>query len=254
MPGPIAACAKSTGAMLPFWRSRSACGNSRFSDARKSLRVVMGAESDLGRQARTIEEAKRVRAHADAAARSFGTHGPSGCCLEARPKKAFEHSFPASRRHGGGVCSFFLVRLHLLERVVDGEWVAWRLHCSNSRKSPAEALFEELLRSFLAPVETIGSCNQLLFLRGEQGRKQVRIQRAETAAQPDIEEIGKVCVPYIVVVRRVGGHDAFRACQSSRIQLTHGPTATGRCTLKHFQKGIQTHYIIAGRFGKHVGF
>src|ERR1039457_4685229 len=58
MPGPIAACARSTGAMLPFCRLRSACGSSFLSEARKSLRVVIGAAAGRGRQARTIEDAR----------------------------------------------------------------------------------------------------------------------------------------------------------------------------------------------------
>src|ERR1035438_10481280 len=58
IPGPMAACARSTGAMLPFCKLRRACGRSFLRDERKSLRVVIGASSARGRHARTIEEAR----------------------------------------------------------------------------------------------------------------------------------------------------------------------------------------------------
>src|SRR4051812_10918985 len=60
MPGPIAACARSTGAIFPFCKFRSAAGISRFIAARKSLRVVMPADSGRGLQTRTIEDAKAL--------------------------------------------------------------------------------------------------------------------------------------------------------------------------------------------------
>src|SRR5258706_10071144 len=60
MPGPIAAFAGSTGAMLPRWRSLSALGSSRLRALRKSRRLVGAASTGRGRQTRTIEEARAL--------------------------------------------------------------------------------------------------------------------------------------------------------------------------------------------------
>ncbi|OPZ54443.1 MAG: hypothetical protein BWY91_01649 [bacterium ADurb.BinA028] len=60
IPGPIAACARSTGAMLPCWSSRSAPGSRSLRAARKPRRVVASACSGRGRQARTTDEASAL--------------------------------------------------------------------------------------------------------------------------------------------------------------------------------------------------
>jgi hypothetical protein len=60
IPGPMDACARSTGAMLPHWRSDNATGSSFFREAINSRRVASGASEGLGRQTRTIEEARAL--------------------------------------------------------------------------------------------------------------------------------------------------------------------------------------------------
>jgi hypothetical protein len=61
MPGPMAAWARSTGAMLPFCKFRSASGNSRFNAARKSRRDATPASLGRGRHTRTLEDASEFR-------------------------------------------------------------------------------------------------------------------------------------------------------------------------------------------------
>ena len=60
MPGPIAACAMSTGAMALAWRVVSAGGSSRLSARRNSARLTLAASSGRLRQTRTIEEASAL--------------------------------------------------------------------------------------------------------------------------------------------------------------------------------------------------
>ena len=58
MPGPMALCARSTGAMLLRWSFCKAGRSSRFSSAIKLRRVTMGASSGRLRHTRTIEDAR----------------------------------------------------------------------------------------------------------------------------------------------------------------------------------------------------
>src|SRR6266545_3030863 len=58
MPGPIAACARSTGAILPCCNSRRAGASSFLSVDRNSRREAEGAFSGRGRQTSTIEDAR----------------------------------------------------------------------------------------------------------------------------------------------------------------------------------------------------
>ena len=60
MPGPMADCARSTGAMLLAWSFCRAGFGSRFSALMKSRRVHMGASAGRLRQTRTMEEAKAL--------------------------------------------------------------------------------------------------------------------------------------------------------------------------------------------------
>ena len=60
MPGPMAACARSTGAMLPRWRWTSATGSSALSAATNSRRVAVGASAARLRQTRTMLEARAL--------------------------------------------------------------------------------------------------------------------------------------------------------------------------------------------------
>ena len=57
IPGPMAACAKSTGATLPRWRRARAAGSSALSAFRNSRRVAADALSARIRQTRTMLEA-----------------------------------------------------------------------------------------------------------------------------------------------------------------------------------------------------
>ncbi|MFC7765766.1 hypothetical protein [Leucobacter soli] len=60
IPGPMAACARSTGATLPCCRARNASGNVARSSAEKLRRSIGGASSGRGRSARTIEDARAL--------------------------------------------------------------------------------------------------------------------------------------------------------------------------------------------------
>ena len=60
MPGPMAACARSTGAMLPRCRCASATGSSALSAVTNSRRVAVGASAARGRQTRTMLEARAL--------------------------------------------------------------------------------------------------------------------------------------------------------------------------------------------------
>ena len=57
MPGPMAACARSTGAMLPRCRWASATGSSALSAVMNSRRVAVGASAARGRQTRMMLDA-----------------------------------------------------------------------------------------------------------------------------------------------------------------------------------------------------
>src|SRR5262245_36915589 len=85
MPGPMAAWAKSTGAMLPCWRWRSASGNSALRAVRKSRRVAAVEVSARGLQTRIMLDAStsfwceigpfggRIKCHPDPPAGGPGT-------------------------------------------------------------------------------------------------------------------------------------------------------------------------------------
>src|SRR5512136_1279348 len=60
IPGPIADCARSTGAMLPRRRWARAAGSSDLSELTNSRRVAVGALEALGRQTRTMLEARAL--------------------------------------------------------------------------------------------------------------------------------------------------------------------------------------------------
>src|SRR5699024_6462798 len=60
MPGPMAACARSTGAIGLWIRVRSAAGRSDFKAATNARRVVLGASDDRGRHANTMDEASAL--------------------------------------------------------------------------------------------------------------------------------------------------------------------------------------------------
>src|SRR5690606_17400956 len=60
IPGPIAACAKSTGAILAACIVFIALGNSLRSSRKKSRRVVEIADSARGRHERTMDEARAL--------------------------------------------------------------------------------------------------------------------------------------------------------------------------------------------------
>ena len=60
MPGPMADCARSTGAMLLRWSFCSAGRSSRFSSAIKPRRVVWGASAGRFRHTSTMEEARAL--------------------------------------------------------------------------------------------------------------------------------------------------------------------------------------------------
>ena len=60
MPGPMVACARSTGAMFSRIITESAPGNSRRSAFWKSRREATGAFSGRGRQTITTDEARAL--------------------------------------------------------------------------------------------------------------------------------------------------------------------------------------------------
>src|SRR5690606_17504839 len=61
MPGPILACARSTGAILPENISIRAFGNSSRRESENARRDVVGASWGRGRHTNTIDDAKAFR-------------------------------------------------------------------------------------------------------------------------------------------------------------------------------------------------
>ena len=121
IPGPIDACARSTGAMLPCWRVRSASGISRLRLATKSLRVVMPASIERGRQTRTIDEASAFVPIETHPCRSLGPHRPRAVDREAGARAAPRASSPSRSTRSPRAIAILVVGLGLLECVVDGD-------------------------------------------------------------------------------------------------------------------------------------
>ena len=167
MPGPMAACARSTGAMLPRWRWASATGSSALSAVTNSRRVAVGAS------ART-----RPADEDDAGGESVGADAPT-CRLsplrshrpgagDAKPARIdrIEKGLPACA--GGAVLT---IALGLLEGVVDGDWEGRMRLLGETVHRLRHAVEEERFRLLLAAM-AVGRGNQLLGLgHGERGEE-----------------------------------------------------------------------------------
>ena len=97
--GPIAAWARSTGAMLPCCKARSAAGSSRWSSARNWRRVADGASARRGRQTRTMDEARAFVPTRDHDWRQLRSHRPRAVNDEARAEQPCQHRFPSRGRY-----------------------------------------------------------------------------------------------------------------------------------------------------------
>ena len=107
----------------------------------------------------------------------------------------------------GAGCALVAFALGLLEGVVDGDREGRMRLLGESVHRLRHAVEEERLRLLLAAV-AIGDGDQFLGLgHGERG-EEVREDRLQRAAQPDVEEVRQVGIADIVVVRWVGGNDS----------------------------------------------
>ena len=203
IPGPIDAWARSTGAMLPCWSVRSASGISRLRLATKSLRVVIPASAVAGRQTRTIDEARAfvplaiirlpssVRIGQVPLIEKPELNKPSS--IVSQPVDASEGA-PGHRRRP---------TLGLLEGVEDGDRDVWGGDLAHPGESCAEPVFEMGFSLGLVATEPVRGRHELGGLRSHKRPEEIRVDRAERAAQPDVEEVGEVRVADVVVVGRI---------------------------------------------------
>lgn len=118
MPGPMADCAKSTGAMLLSCNFFKAGRSSRFSSAIRLRRVACGASAGRLRHTSTMEDASALVPDAMERFCHFGAHGPCASNGKACLDDSAEHGFPAG---GSGLFfSFSFVRVTLFIGIVDG--------------------------------------------------------------------------------------------------------------------------------------
>ncbi|PDW04125.1 hypothetical protein CJ255_05385 [Candidatus Viridilinea mediisalina] len=124
--------------------------------------------------------------------------------------QTLQHGLPAGRR-GYAIACLFAIRhlifaLGLLEGVVDGERISGVLHCSDALKDLAEPRFKEVL-CCLAPAVAEGFGDQFGGLGHQHGAKEFRVDPAQCATEPDVEEVAEIGVGYVVVVGWIGGDD-----------------------------------------------
>ena len=175
----MAACARSTGAMLPRWRWVSASGSSALSAVTNSRRVAVGASAARGRQTRTMLEARALVPMPIDASRPLRPHWPGAGDGEAGLDHRVEKGLPAGA--GSAVCA---VALGLLEGVVDGDREGRVRLLGEAVHRLRHAVEEEGLRLLLAAV-AIGRGDQFLGLghreRGEEvGKTGFSERRSQT--------------------------------------------------------------------------
>ena len=204
MPGPMAAWAKSTGAMLPCCIWRSASGNSAFRASTNSRRVATGASAGRGRHTRTMLEARALVPIPTIRLPSSVRIGQVPV-TEAGMDHCTEKGFPASTGN-----SVIASALRLFEGVVDSDRKRGMGLVGKALHRQRHAGEEELLCLLLAAM-AIRSRYQLVSLGHGQSGEEIRKHRSQRSTQPDVEEVRKVCVSNIVVVWRIGG-DNFAIC------------------------------------------
>ena len=197
MPGPIAACGRSTGAIAPCWSLRSASGSSSCSAAMKPAAV--GRRRVVGARAQGEDDrgGEGVRCRCDASGRRRSLRIGQVAVI-AQPDRIIPSSSVSQPVEAVAV----VTGVGLLERVVDGDRVVGQRGLARAREHAPEALLEELLRAVLAVV-AVRVGDELLGLRDEHRAQQVGVDAAQRAAQPDVEEVREVGVADVVVVRRV---------------------------------------------------
>ena len=124
-----------------------------------------------------------VGAHADHAVAEFSAHGPSASNSETSANHGVKESLPPG---AGGTCLAF--GFGLLEGVVDGDGEAGMCLLGQPRHSLSHTGHKEGSCSFLTPVAVRGG-HQLFGLRHGDGGKEIRKNRPQRVAQPDVEEV-----------------------------------------------------------------
>ena len=210
MPGPMAAWARSTGAMLLV------CSSARAGRKLRSERVekfAAGRRRGSRRPSTTDENdtgGEGVGAHSPNAIGELGSNRPCSGNGKTGADHCIEKGLPACR--GGAAVT---LRLGLFEGVVDGYGEGRMRRGGNSSESATHAFYKESFCVLLSAV-TVRSGDQLLVLGHDERGEKVGKDRSKRPPQPDVEEVGQVGIADIVVVRRVGRDELVRACRLSR--------------------------------------
>ena len=182
MPGPMLACARSTGAMLPRWRSRSAAGSSRLSALRKSRRVVRGASSGRGRQTRTTEDAKALTRTLRATVSSVRM-GQVPVMEKTCPDKSFEHGLPpCGCDHAHAAVFIFAlnaIEFSLLESVKDRYGVFSVTSSSHQLERGPQSILKKPICLRSIATEPEGSRDEFLSFGDKQRAEYTREQRLQ---------------------------------------------------------------------------
>src|SRR5262249_10886597 len=112
----------------------------------------------------------------------------------------FEYRFKECFPPGRGRATVMSIRL--LKRIVNRDWKCWMYLLCQPMHGPRHTVHEEGFRRFPATV-AVGRRYQFLGFGYRQCGKQIREYRSQRAAQPDIEEIGKISITNVVVIWRV---------------------------------------------------
>ena len=81
------------------------------------------------------------------------------------------------------------------------------LRLAQALESLSQSVLEEPLGRPAVAVEAVWRGDELLPLWGQHGREDLRMNVAQRAAEPDIEEVRQIRVADVVVVRRVGADE-----------------------------------------------
>jgi len=142
---------------------------------------------------------------ANHASSSFCAHGPGAGEGEAGAQHGFQKGLPAR-----AVRAVALGSVALLEGVVDGDRKGRVRLRGQVVHGGRHAVQKKHLGGLLAAV-AVGRGNQFFGLGHGQRGVEIREDRPQAAAQPDIEKVGQVGVANIVVIRRVTGNYFARA-------------------------------------------
>ena len=81
---------------------------------------------------------------------------------------------------------------------------------------------------------TIGVGDKLFGLGGEHRANELRVDPAQAATQPHVEEVGEIGVADVVVVRRIRGHHESRVVALRRADLGGDTFGNSRGVLDSF--------------------